>query len=283
MFHTTTFRKLTLVSMSVGIIFCIFVFSTSYLIQKQFEKHTADLVPFYELPGKVWGHSGYYVDAPRNSLEALEAALDLGATGIEIDIFYDSQLNDFVISYDEPYEKFNGKILKLDEAFMKLGTRGFYWLDFKNLGSLKPSNVERASKRLSLILSQRKLEKKIIIESKSHPNLAQFSKLNIPTLYAPSLYHDAPIPVRWYRMLEIKYLIAKYNFSALSFDHNYFDPTLLKTFHGMDIYLYTINDEKKLKTLLDIPDIKVILTDKHFFNQNAKTTTNSATQLTHTP
>ena len=51
---------------------------------------------------KVWGHRGFAAAGGENSLRSVQTAFNRGAKGVEIDILFDRELNDFVVSHDRP-------------------------------------------------------------------------------------------------------------------------------------------------------------------------------------
>ena len=55
-------------------------------------------------PVKIWAHRGAIEYAPENTLEAFEAAVRLGADGIELDI-HESKDQEIVVIHDERLDR----------------------------------------------------------------------------------------------------------------------------------------------------------------------------------
>ncbi|MBT7044157.1 MAG: hypothetical protein HN977_02095, partial [Gammaproteobacteria bacterium] len=94
---------------------------------------------------KVWTARGLYGNGiDQNSIESIGAAFDIGAEGVEVDVRYDKKMQDFIVSHDYPYNKKNGKILKLSELFDALGDNHYFWLDYKKLRHLNEEQTQQA-------------------------------------------------------------------------------------------------------------------------------------------
>jgi len=85
----------------------------------------------YDDPHKVWSNRGLVLetneilrDGKHNSIESVTLAFDRGAKGVEVDVFYDSELALFIASHDRPYHLQNGKLLSLRELLGARGARG---------------------------------------------------------------------------------------------------------------------------------------------------------------
>jgi len=218
---------------------------------------------------KVWAHRGYSKESPENSLESYKKAFELGAKGVEMDIFFDLDLQDFIVSHDYPYKLENGKFLRLEDVFTNIGGLGYFWLDFKNLNSMSANNASIAVTKMYNLLQQNNLLKKVIIESTDPVNLSRFSKAGLYTSYwiypdsNRSLFHF------WVTIYKYKlnYLLGE--FSALSMDKDYYNTKIEKIFSHIPIHLFTVNDNKLLMTLTRKQNVKIILSDENFYSINS--------------
>tara|TARA_R110002096_G_scaffold125585_5_gene271275 strand:- start:73 stop:807 length:735 start_codon:yes stop_codon:yes gene_type:complete len=239
---------------------------TALVVEKRYEQHALQLAPFLNSPSKVWSHSGYYAEHPRNSIKAFETAINLGAGGLEIDVYFDESLQEFVTSHDQPYDLFNGKIQTLTEVLTKFHATTFYWLDIKNLRQLSFENKKKAAQTIAALTTKLGIKNRVIVESKNAKDLSTFNTFDIATLYQIRVHHDEPKVVRWYKGLNIKWDIAQHQISALSIDYSRFGPDLPAMFKEMSIYLSTVNDAQQVIAAGEFSNIKVILTDSDFFH-----------------
>ena len=92
---------------------------------------------------KIWAARGLVVEGPditpngtQNSIESIALAFSKGARGVEVDHYYDVELNQFIVSHDRPYNLKNGSLLTLEALFNATSGNNFFWLDFKKLREL---------------------------------------------------------------------------------------------------------------------------------------------------
>ena len=139
---------------------------------------------------KVWTARGLYGNGiDQNSIESIGAAFDIGAEGVEVDVRYDKKMQDFIVSHDYPYNKKNGKILKLSELFDALGDNHYFWLDYKKLRHLNEEQTQQAIQRLFEISKKNNLKDRIYIENEAPVNLLKYRKAGLHTIFDTS-----PVP-----------------------------------------------------------------------------------------
>jgi len=240
-------------------------FSFKTLIDYLFISKASSTPFFYNECEKVWGHRGYFKSHEQNSLNSYRAAFDLGAEGTELDIFYDIEMNDFVVSHDFPYKLKDGKLLMLDEVFNVFGNTYYYWLDFKNLKKMSEKDVRSSVLKMSLLMDKYNIKNKIIIESTSVNKLFQLSKAGFHTSHWISFNENIGGLEYWKRSykLKIKYLLGY--FSAISMDYRIYTLKLKKSFSGLPILLFTINDEPTVMEYVMDDSVKVILSDESLY------------------
>ena len=223
--------------------------------------------PFYNGCYSVWAHSGYHKVDPYNSIENFSEAFDRGAKGVEIDIIFDNNLQDFIVSHDYPYSLVKGKLLTLENVFSAVGDRGYLWVDFKQLDTV--SDVDLVVDKMERLLKKFNLMDKVIIESRKGILLRKFSQKSIHTSYWIAFSPNGELfPFRF--KLRIKdflsrSLIGISNFSAISMSHKYY-KSKKKIYSHLPIHLYTVNDKDELSKLIDDNAVKVILSDKSYYS-----------------
>ena len=125
-------KKLILLKIVILLI-SIYLLTLIYTQNKLKEK---DFTQAYNSCHKVWSARGIYGDGiEQNSLESLDKAFNSGALGVEIDLHYDVEMKQFIISHDHPYidkngklvyVQKNGKLLTLKEVFKKFGQKYYF-------------------------------------------------------------------------------------------------------------------------------------------------------------
>ena len=223
------------------------------------------VTPFYDDCSKVWGHAGYSKEYEVNSLPGYKQAFDLGAGGVELDVHYDLDLDRFIVSHDFPYDKRDGRLLKLEEVMTELAGRGYFWLDFKNLKRMKTREAKRAARRLSDLIQRFNLNNRVIVESKNALNLAVISRAGIPASYWINVNRKKEGFETKLRVFGFKAMFLYGRFSAFSLDHRNYTPYLQKTFKNLPVHLFTINNKEKILEYLYRENVKVILSDENFF------------------
>jgi len=225
---------------------------------------------FYGQCEKIWAHRGYSKSHPENSIASFTEAIELGAKGIELDIFYDIDSDDYVVSHDFPYNLKDGKILTLGDVFQTLGKSTYYWLDFKNLLTMSARQVHDARSRLHLLTKVYDLGDKIIVESKSSDKLQKFSQKGLKTSYWVNFNENIGGINHWYhvRRIKLKYLLG--HFTSISMDYSQYTQRLKNSMKGLPVLLFTINDDSLVNKYLQDDSVKVILTDENLYTLRSK-------------
>lgn len=220
---------------------------------------------------KVWSHRGFFKEGlEENSIESIIKAFDLGAVGTELDVFYDLDLDEYIVSHNYPYHLKKGRALKLQDVLKKVGKRGYFWLDFKNLEILSKENAQKAALRMLELLERFNLTAKAIVESTHPMNLSIVSRSGLYTSYwvAPETSTAGNFFKFWQDIYKIKLFFLYGNFSALSMNHYCFSENIERKFQHVPIHLFTVNDKKRMVELVRKKNVKVILTDeKQFYSE----------------
>ncbi len=225
---------------------------------------------FYRGSEKVWAHRGYLgVDKslPENSISAFRSAANEGAKGIELDIFYDADLSDFIVSHDKPYQRHNGQLLTVVDVVSEFGDSLYYWFDFKNLRYLPSHQIPAVAASLSRLLTDADVKNKVLIESQNPEALAPFASTGIQTSYWIGLNPSGSAISYWYELLKIRYRLQRYGVHAVSMEHQSFDQRLFSLLPTSEVYVFTVNDVARIETLAREARVRVILSDENYFRQ----------------
>jgi len=223
---------------------------------------------------KIWIARGLYnFRAEENSITSFQRAFDAGAVGVEVDFYYDTKSDTFIVSHDkftnkktsEPkYEKKDGKILTLEELFLTTGKDHYFYLDYKNLDRITYDETQGAIKRLKKITKFDDLKKRVYIEG-SHPfKLAMYTDAGFKTLFGihplPEKNPFSSIVVNAYKMV---YYFKNITAIALNYgeiDDPIYGPKTEKLLKNIPIFVFhTPIDEDFLRLLIEKKDVKMIL------------------------
>ena len=250
------------------ILILISLFSIAlFLIEYNTTYNTCDHL-LSKLNFKVWAHRGYYENTlfKPNSIESFHNAKENNARGTELDVFYDVKYQKFVVSHNFPYQKHDYKVLFLDSVFVKFGNQFKYWLDFKNLRNLNEEKAIESCVELENLLIKTKVEKhNILIESQSLYNLNFYTMKGFYTSWwirpIKSKYKSIVTNYKY----KIYYVLGKY--SSLSMPYNKFNTNFENSMNNIPINLFTVNEEVLFEDYLKNKKIKIILTDKKWFDK----------------
>ncbi len=212
---------------------------------------------------KVWAHRSNFAES--NTIESFK----LKARGREIDIYYDTDNDSYIVSHDYPYIMKNERLIKLEEVFINTDTKGYYWLDFKNLKDLSISNTKTSAKKLHELLEKYSLLERTIVESKDPINLSVFSKNGFFTSYWIAPQEDRNMIAFWFNIYKYKIGFLYGEFSALSIDYNHYGSTTEEVFSQLPIHIFTVNKKNILMELMAKENVKIILTDENYYLENS--------------
>lgn len=197
---------------------------------------------------KVWKHRG---GNPENTLQGIEASLQEGYEGLEIDVhFYNNK-----VLIGHTLSEAQKNLIDLNKVILGLnGKRASLWLDFKKQSF---ENSYHFSFYLRKLLKNYANPPQLFVETKDPITLAFLSLARIPT----SFWYEPPpsIPRGLYKTL----------FKVLTW---YFKPHFLSSqienYSSLEAMLprnekliFTLNDLELIKSYCRTPNIKIILTD----------------------
>lgn len=270
-------RKLLLwVGIFVGVSTLVFLAFSTYANARLQQRTYPD--PFNNCK-KIWSARGLYATpAQQNTIESFSHAFAEGALGGEIDVFFDVDLQTFVVSHDFPYNTKNGELLFLHQVFDAVGPSPYFWLDFKNLRDLNKTHVQNAIAQLNAMAEQTGNKTHIYIEGSNPSNLSRFKKAGFLTILDVhpepdgSLFAGAMI-----RAYKILFYFGDYSVMGMkygSLEKPVYGSKTRQRLGNIPIFLYHVPVEEGLvKDLLAQPAVRVLLVGRdqsvNFFQHTA--------------
>ena len=228
----------------------------------------------YENCHKVWASRGVYgTHAEQNSLFAFQRAFDVGHLGVEVDFYYDTSLDKFIVSHNKPYvgedgqlvyTLKDGKLFTLEELFKKTAKGHYYWLDYKNLEKLSSKETHKAICRLDAITKVEGLKERVYIEGSAPWDLDDYTDAGYKTLFAfEPLPYSSIIASLSSNIYKIGYYFFNITAVAMPYgkieDPKYNEITQ-KNLTSIPTFLFHIpNDDKLLYSLVKKSDVRVML------------------------
>ena len=234
---------------------------------------------------KIWSARGMYGGKiEQNSLASLNSAFKVGASGVEIDLYYDVEKKLFIISHNHPkknadgtlsYSLKNGKLLTLKEVFNTFNKDYYFWLDYKNLGDLSAEETKEAIKRLLVITVDDDLRQRVYIEGTNPLKLANYSYAGLKTIF-----DIQPLSASsWTTSIVLNLYKAAFaygNFTVMGMKYGSVDDPVYgkqteEFLAGIPVFLYHVPDYKGLiEALLNHTQVRVMLVgrDKSLNNFN---------------
>lgn len=206
---------------------------------------------------QLWSHRGAGNTYAENSIAAFEEAIQSGAKGIEIDIYFDMRQRKFKVTHDPPEKKIYPD---LEEYFQRFKDSTSYWLDLKNLNE---ENADAISEVLNQLSQKYDLKNNLFVESSRANLLNILQKQEINCLYWVQFNRTSSV-VKELKLLYLKYLIAKYKFSGITTSDYYYDTEFKTNFKQIPVFVFHPTDTNKINVLFNDSNVNVILTDNYF-------------------
>jgi hypothetical protein len=245
------------------VILVITYFAVAYYVDVQLaKKYFPDA---YNDCRKVWTARGIYGEGvDENSIQSIGHAFSEGAMGVEVDIFYDVEMRDYIVSHNFPYQLKNGKILPLSELFDAVGDGHYFWLDFKKLRRLTNQQANEAVQRLKEISAKNGLSERIYVEGENPTNLAHFRKAGFHTIFdthpEPDNSFFEPFMITVYKMF---YYFGDHTVMGMEYgdiDNPVFGPNTRRRLGDIPVFLYHVPvDEALLDELLSIKSVRAFI------------------------
>ena len=243
-------KKIISISLLVLVFPSFFAF---YYLQKEYKK------PFFnDSQNKIWAHRGLSVNFPENSLESINAAFKSGFPGVEIDIWFDSELNRFIVSHDDPDIMKTPAALNLQTVLDSVNTKDYLlWLDLKNVNA---SNVDSVLSRLTSINNKYKIKDKVFIESHKAKELHKIGKSGFFTAFFLKPVNVTRTYQTIYNNLINLFYLCIYDYNAVTMPSKNYHGIILSLYQNQNVYLWSDNLEKhRLIQYTALPEVKIIL------------------------
>jgi len=252
-------------------------FIVGYYVDYQLSKK--DFSDAYHDCRKIWTARGIYGEGiDENSIQSIGHAFDEGAMGVEVDVFYDVELNDYIVSHNYPYQLKNGKILPLSELLDAVGKDHYFWLDFKKLRRLSHEQALQAVQRLKDISQNNDVHERIYVEGENPANLSLFRKAGFHTIFdthpAPASSFIAPLMITLYKAFYYfgNHTVMGMEYGAL--DNPVYAGKTRKSLGCLPVFLYHVPvDEPLLDELLQIEAVRAFIVGNNqsvnFHHKNA--------------
>jgi len=261
-------RRRALLLAAAGWVLTGFILTLAWVDHNLAQRTNANV---YNEHHKVWATRGLVTDgsdgAPirvRNSIESISYAFSRGARGTELDVHYDTQMCDFVVSHPRRYEKPNGALLTLGALFDAVGGAGYFWVDWKNLRHLDKSQFQDALARLNRITDRTDLRKRVYVKGEAPLSLLAVRQAGFQTLYdcKPLLDSNilAPVVVDVFKAV---YYFGGFTAMCLNSGTRaepIYGPGTRIQLRNIPLFLYHVPDDPEfLEEMASSKDVRVII------------------------
>ena len=227
---------------------------------------------------KIWATrglvaSGRTKDANAgNSPATINNAFAHGAPGVEVDVYYDPDLADFVVSHDFPYVKQDGTLLMLESLLAQTDPAKHYWLDFKRHGQLTRAQAEAAATRLAAIAAKTGVAPaRLWIEGTEPFNLMPFVHTGFSIIFDVHPPRDdhvlTPVVTELHKAV---YLLGGFTVMGMNYGTEaapIYGPVARQHLGGIPVFLYHVpTDRDLLARVVDIPEVRVLMASDHSAN-----------------
>lgn len=254
------------------VLLVISYFTLKFYVNHQLDKHVFS--DAYNDCNKIWATRGLIEEKifnePKdgNSIRSLQHAFASGAMGSEVDLFFDPDMQKFIISHDFPYNEKNGELLTLEKLLNNLHGENYLWLDFKKLRKLDEQSANNAVTRLQSISKINNWKERIFVEGADPVNLGKFRDGGFKTMFD---VHPLPDSKPFTAFVLTIYKAGFYfgDFTVMGMKHGELDeviygPDAKKELGNIPMFIYHIPDDPKLvKDLLSSESVRVMIMQDH--------------------
>lgn len=273
-------KKITKLFLLVILIIVVVFNISAYFAQKNIEKK--DLPNIYNSCNKIWSSRGVYSSkSEQNTLESFQKAFDLGASGVEVDFYYDVKMDKFIVSHSKPkklkdgslkYKLKDGKLLTLEEVFDKVGEDKYFWLDYKNLDRISSEQTLKAIERLNHISKLNNIKNRLYIEGSNPIKLSSYTKAGFFTILG---IHPLPLS-HFFRGASVDLYKIAYGFfdiSAVAMPYGAIEDSIYtkEILGDIPVFLFHVPNNKILiSDLLADQRVRVMLVGRDFSTNRFK-------------
>ncbi len=224
---------------------------------------------------KIWATRGLVLEGPRispdgtqNSIESIRLAFDSGARGTEVDVLFDTDMGQFIVSHDLPYNLKNGKLLTLEELFENTAGENYFWIDFKKIRKLSDRELDDSVAEMERLANRFDIKKWIYVEGEAPFSLAAYRDAGFNTIYDIHPRSDrnlfTPAIIALYKMV---FYFGDFTVMAMNYgpmDNPKYGPRTQALLGDIPLFIYHIEDDRnELERLLRIRGVRVILVRDH--------------------
>lgn len=277
-FHRTGHPVLQRFALACGVFDAAFLLVAAYLLgvaaMDRALEHK-DYSGAYADCHKVWATRGLV--APGLTLDAnagntpatITNAFAHGAPGVEVDVYYDPTLADFVVSHDFPYVKRDGALLMLGQLLAETDPSKHYWLDFKRHGQLTRDQADAAAARLVEIATETGIARqRLWIEGTEPFNLMPFVHAGFSIIFDVHPPQDShlltPLVTQLHKAV---YLWGGFTVMGMNYgteDAPIYGPVAHQLLGDIPIFLYHVpTDRDLLARVARIPQVRVLMAGDH--------------------
>jgi hypothetical protein len=224
---------------------------------------------------KVWATRGLVapgltkVAAAGNTAATVNNAFAHGAPGVEIDVYYDPALADFVVSHDFPYERKGGAVLMLQRLLAQTDPTKHYWLDFKRHGQLTRAQAEAAAARLGAIADGAGVARpRLWIEGTEPFNLMPFERAGFSIIFDVHPPADRHLLTPFVTELhKAVFLLGGFTVMGMNYGTEadpVYGPVTRQHLGDIPVFLYHVpTDRALLARIASIPQVRVLMAGDH--------------------
>jgi hypothetical protein len=224
---------------------------------------------------KVWSTRGL-VDAAQSAIAAagntpatINKAFAHGAPGVEVDVYYDPALADFIVSHDFPYELKDGAILTLERLLTLTDPTKDYWLDFKRHGRLTRAQARDAAIRLAAIADRVGMGRmRFWVEGTEPFNMMPFVRAGFRTIFDVHPPVDrSPLTPLATQLHKAVFLAGGFTVMGMNYgsaEAPIYGPVARRLLGDIPVFLYHVpTDRALLASLARIPQVRVLMAGDH--------------------
>ncbi len=219
----------------------------------------------YKSCHKIWSARGTYDGAvEQNTIEAFNRAFAHGASGAEVDVYFDVALGRFIVAHDDPTQRDRKERLLTLEALLDATDHSrYFWVDFKNLDRLSDTETMQAIRRLEAIT--RPAERHYLYLEGSNPLMVgKYTRAGFNTILAALAIPDDSFAAGF--VSDINKLVYYFSdVTVLAFYQTrrgtpYFAEKLAEAYRNVPVFLFHVEDDPSaIDAFLPQQNIRVML------------------------
>ena len=260
----------------IGFIMTISVMATVYT---DYQLRAQIYPDVYDNCYKVWaarglnpGNKNITHTGTQNSIESIQLAFDSGAHGTEVDIYFDTQRGEFIVSHDIPYNLKNGEILTLESLFDATSEAEYFWLDFKKMRHLDFKQLDQSVAELERLAARKDLKRRIYVEGEAPFSLAAYRDAGFKTIFdTHPLVDSHPLTPAIINLYKTVFYFGGYSVMGLNYggiDAPIYGKVTQASLAGIPVFVYHVDDDAEtLKLLSMMKAVRVILVENHSLNR----------------